>query len=88
MLTKLEAWTIKDLEPVSNHLTDFCNQSTDELEFCQALIDRIKEENRKSPPMSDIWRQNTMSRQIEIEQYFKMSGDFLPCCLMDEQFVS
>jgi hypothetical protein len=93
LATELETSADKDVEPVSNHLTDFCSQFTanqktasQDLKFLQALkqlsseFDRIKE-NQKSRQMGD--RLGQIAKEIA-----QMLEDFWACCLMDKQFVS
>jgi hypothetical protein len=92
LATDLATSTDKDLEPVGNHLKDFCNRFTTDqqtlpqpLEFLQAFkqlspeLDRIKE-NQKSRQMGDRLRQIT-------EEQTDMSTVFEARCLMDKQFV-
>jgi hypothetical protein len=89
LATELETSTDKDLEPVGNHLKDFCNRFTADqqtlpqpLEFLQALSQLSSE--------LDWIKVNWKCRQLNkiAIDIAEMSEDFAACCLMDKQFVS
>jgi hypothetical protein len=86
MTTELEAWTDRDFEQVSNHLTDFCNRfATDQHTGPQSLesLQALTQLSSEFAWMKENWK----SRHIA-EELAQMSDDFEACCLIDKQFVS